>query len=410
VWAALIEVNEVRFRRGGRPIANYQEWCREIAGVRVGELSAVTIRSVVRRYSDAFFTTVARKRVGQRARYPRRRRRLFPVRWHHGTFQLAGRRLRLSTARGTPPLSVRLAREVPYPVERVRSVTLAIDAGRLVVDITAAVPVTAAEVDPNRVAGVDLGIIHPYAVAAGDHALLVSGRAIRAEERLHLADTKARSRRMGSNTPRRGQRGSRRWRKVRAAQRRAEARHRRRVRQGHHEAAKTVIEWAVQQRVGTLVIGDPQGIANADRGRRQNWRLHVWRRTHLMRALIDKAEAVGISTVRVDERGTSSTCPTCKRRVPKPNGRQFSCPHCGQRGHRDLIAARNIADRHVGGTTNPPVFVTHRRAGTPPARRDRRRHRLDQQRRSCPAPGRLPPGEESLEPNTFEDHTTSRVA
>jgi putative transposase len=326
------------------------------------------------------------------------------------TFELAGRRLRLSTAKGTAPLSLRLAREVPYPPDQVRSVTLLTDAGRIVVDVTAAVPVKVAEVDPDWVAGVDLGIIHPYAVVAGDQALLVSGRAIRADERLHLADTKARARHIGRKAPRRGQRGSRRWRKLSAAQRRAEARHRRRVRQAHHEAAKAVIAWAVEQRVGTLVVGDPQGIAQRDSGRRQNWRLHVWRRAHLMRALIDKAEAIGITIVRVDERGTSSTCPACHQRVPKPKGRQFSCPHCGQRGHRDLIAARNIADRHVGGTTNTPAFVTHRRAGTPPARRDRRRHQMDQRRRSCPAPGRPPPREESLEPHTFEDHTTTKVA
>ena len=134
VWAALIDVNDARFRRGVRPVANYQEWCREVAGVQVGELSVTAIRSVVRRYSDAFFCTAARKRAGVVARYPRRKRRLFPARWYQGTFTLVGRRLRLSTARGTPPLWVRLARNVPYPPETLRSVTLLIDAGRLVID------------------------------------------------------------------------------------------------------------------------------------------------------------------------------------------------------------------------------------------------------------------------------------
>ncbi len=406
VWATLIEVNEARFRRGARPIANYQEWCREIAGVRAGELSVTAMRSVVRRYSDAFFTTASRKRAGEPARYPRRRR-LFPVRWYHETFSLDSRRLRLSTARGSPELRVRLAREPPYPLEQIRSVTLLIDAGRLAVDVTAAVPVRSLDVDPQRVGGVDLGIIHPYGVAVDDQALLVSGRAIRAEERLHLADSKARARHMSPKAPRRGQRGSRRWRKLRAKQRQAEALHRRRVHQAQHQAAKTVIEWAIEHRVGTLVVGDPQGITHAGKGKKQNWRLHAWRRTHLMGALIDKAAVAGIRVVRVDERGTSSTCPECHQRVPKPKGRQFTCPHCGHRGHRDLIAARNIAGLHAGGTTNTTVFVTHRRAGHPPARRDRRRHKMDQQRQSCPAPGRPAVDGESLEPNPFEDQTTT---
>jgi len=404
VWAALIDVNKARFSRRARPIANYQEWCREIAGVPVGELSVTGIRSVVRRYSDGFFMTASRKRAGERARYPRRKRRLFPVRWYRGTFTLDGRRLRLSTARGTPGLWLRLAREVPYPLDQVCAVTLLVDAGHLVVDVTAAVPVQIHVLDPDAVGGVDLGIIHPYALAAGDEALLVSGRALRAEERVHLADTKARARRMSPKAPRRGQRGSRRWRKLRVAQRRAEARHRRRIHLAHHEAAKQVIAWTVARRIGTLIVGDPKHITRRDAGRHQNWRLHAWRRTHLMKALVDKAALAGICVVRIDERGTSSTCPNCRRAVPKPHGRNFSCPHCGHRGHRDLVAARNIAGKHTGGTTTSPLVVTHRRAGHPPARRDRRRHHMDE-RRSCPAPGRPDtPGSRS-KTTPFEDQT-----
>jgi len=251
VWAALIDVNAYRFAHGARPVANYQEWCREVAGVACGELSVTAVRSVVRRYSEAFFETAQRRRRGERARYPRRKRALFPVRWYHGTFVLHGRRVRLSVAGGQPELWLRLGREIPYPTGQLRSVTLVCEAGRLFLDVTSAVPVAVHDIDPGRVAGVDVGIIHPFAAASGDAALFVSGRAIRAEERLHLADTKARASHMGRKAPRRGQRGSRRWRKLRAAQRRAETKHRRRVRLAHHQAAKSVVTWALERRVGT---------------------------------------------------------------------------------------------------------------------------------------------------------------
>ena len=307
---------------------------------------------------------------------------------------------------------MRLARPVPYSIEHVCAVTLLVDGGRLALDVTAALPVETHDLDLNRVGGVDLGIIHPYAAATRDEALLVSGRAVRAEERLHLSDTKARDRRLTRKAPRRGQRGSRWWRKLRAAQRRAEARHRRRVRQAHHEAAKEVVAWALARRVGTLVVGDPKGLAQHQRvGRTQNWRLHAWRRTHLAQALADKAALVGIVVVRVDERGTSSTCPQCRRGIPRPRGRNFSCPHCGHRGHRDLVAARNIAGKHAGGRTTSPVVVTHRRAGHPPARRDRRRHQMDRRRQSCPAPGRPHTQGESLTHHPVcEDQPTATPA
>src|SRR5207244_4115150 len=76
-----------------------------------------------------------------------------------------------------------------------RSSRLRAAPGRALRAGTADLPVAteSAEPDRNVVAGIDLGIIHPYAVMAGDEGLLVSGRQIRAEERLHLEDTKRRA-------------------------------------------------------------------------------------------------------------------------------------------------------------------------------------------------------------------------
>ena len=230
------------------------------------ELDSDGARSVLRRFSDAWFAAAKRRKAGDlSARFPRRRRGLVPVRWYHGTFTLDGRRVRIPTAKGTAPLWVRLAREVPYPVEQVRSVTLLCEGGRLFLDVTAEVPVAVyppgEEPDPGRVAGVDLGIIHPYAVAGPDgEGLLVSGRAIRAEHRMHLADTKARRRAVARRAPKPGQKGSRRWRQYRRRARLVEGRHRRRVRQAQHEAARSVVSWAVGQRVGVLHVGDPRGV------------------------------------------------------------------------------------------------------------------------------------------------------
>jgi IS605 OrfB family transposase len=409
VWCAVLELNQWRRRRHDPPLAAYRELCRELAVSgpgTFGELDTAGARSVLRRYSDAWFATAARRKAGDAsARYPRRRRGLVPVRWYARTFALDGRTLRLPTARGRPPLLVRLDRDVPYPPGQVRSVTLGFDAGRLYLDVTAEVPVTAypqgTGPDPARVAGVDLGIIHPYAAAGpGDQRLLVSGRAIRAECRQHLRDRKGRTRAAARRAPRPGQHGSRGWRRHKRRQRTAEARHLRRVRQAQHEAARTVVSWAVEHRVGTLAVGDPRGVLNLQAGRRHNQRVRDWRVGHLISALRDKAEAAGIALRLVDERGTSSTCPACSRRVPKPAGRNFRCPHCGHEGHRDLIAAANIAARNGGGTTIPApsesARITHRRAGrhlpgVHPARRDPRRRPPSRPPAHGPLAGTGPP-------------------
>ncbi|WP_243420502.1 hypothetical protein [Micromonospora globispora] len=207
VWACVLEINAWRRRRRDVPLTGYQQLRRELAASGPGtfaELDSVGARSVLRRFSDAWFAAAKRRKDGDlSAGFPRRRRGLVPVRWYHGTFTLDGRRVRIPTAKGTPPLWVRLAREVPYPVEQVRSITLLCEGCRLFLDVTAEVPVAVyppgEEPDPGLVAGVDLGIIHPYAVSGRDgEGLLVSGRAIRAERRMYLADTKARRRPPGT--------------------------------------------------------------------------------------------------------------------------------------------------------------------------------------------------------------------
>jgi IS605 OrfB family transposase len=395
VWAWLLDTNRQRHQQGEPAISNYQALCRELAKTGgFGELSTVGARSVLRRYSDAWFQTTKRRKADQQnAGFPRRKRALVPVRCYHGTFTIQDQRVRLPVTKGHPALWVRLARPLPYPPEQVRAVTLLADGGRLWLAVTAAVPVQQDhDLDPGRAAGVDLGIIHPYAVVTEQAGLLVSGRAIRAESYLHLNDQQARQACAARRAPRPGQRGSRRWRRHRARLRRVEARHRRRVHQAQHQAAKQVVAFALQQRVGTLLVGDPNGITEQDVGRVQNWRLRQWRRTHLLKALQDKAERAGMVVRLVDERGTSSTCPACHQRVPKPTGRRFRCAHCKFCGHRDLVGAANIAAKAGGGPTSVgvPTLVEHRRAGMVPARRDRRRHLHDQRRRSCLASGHSP--------------------
>jgi hypothetical protein len=120
VWACVLDLNRWRRQRGLQVITNFQQLCRELhkAGPGVfGELNSPCAEGVLRRYSDAWFAAVKRRKNGDvTARFPRRKRRLVPVRFRYGSFVIESRRVRLATARRCPPLWVRLDREVPYPV------------------------------------------------------------------------------------------------------------------------------------------------------------------------------------------------------------------------------------------------------------------------------------------------------
>jgi hypothetical protein len=136
-------------------LVGYQALCRELTVTSsLGELSVVGARSVLQRHSDAWLEAARRRQRGQVAGFPRRKRALMPVRFHHGTFRLDGPwRVRLPVAKGCPALWVRLARPLPYPADQVRAVTLLAETGRLWLAVTAAVPVQQHDLDPDRVAG-----------------------------------------------------------------------------------------------------------------------------------------------------------------------------------------------------------------------------------------------------------------
>jgi hypothetical protein len=51
-----------------------------------------------------------------------------------------------------------------------------VEGRRLALDVTAAIPVEQHDLDPNRISGVDLGIIHPIAIASDDAGMLLGPR------------------------------------------------------------------------------------------------------------------------------------------------------------------------------------------------------------------------------------------
>ncbi len=211
-----------------------------------------------------------------------------------------------------------------------------------------AVPV----LDPAIVVGVDEGIINPMTLAVktddGYAVTVINGRAARAVK--HRRNTSvAKVVRAKS----RCRKGSRRWKKLDRAERRAKGKATTALRNIDHQVTRKAAKFVQAAGAGTITVGDVRGIEKNTRhterkraGRHQRRRLSQWSRGRQERYL---GEKTSVALTHVDESYSSRTCPACLTRN-HPTGRNYQCRACGFTCHRDAVGAINILNRATYGS------------------------------------------------------------
>jgi putative transposase len=295
-------------------------------------LHSQTAQMVCHEFLANVETACALRKTDRRAQYPKKSAKYRPLSWPAQTIHLTESHIVLPMGRGRKSLV--FERPEHFPAE-FGSVKLVFDGGCYALHA----PIETADVE-LRTQGVraacDLGEIHQGALVTekGD-AVVVSGRGIRSVKR-------ARHQKLGKISKKRSKctKGSRRQRRLNFAREKVSARTTRQIRDLRHKGARIVIDSANRLGVTDLFVGDPHGVRERDSGRKHNQRMSNWEYGKDKDYLAHKGEAAGISVSFGDERGTSSTCPNCRKRH-KPKGRVFKCPHCGLVCHRDVVGGVN---------------------------------------------------------------------
>ena len=142
------------------------------------------------------------------------------------------------------------------------------------------------------------------------------------------------------------------------------ARKRRQIRDLRHKGTSKVIAFCQQQGVGSLFIGNPDGVRRRNSGRHHNQRMAGWEYGQDIAYLSYKAQAASIESFTGSERGTSSQCPVCGWKQ-KVKGRQWRCrnPQCPFVGHRDVVGSVNMHPLAFGTKIAFPARITYQRAG-----------------------------------------------
>jgi putative transposase len=307
-------------------------------------LHSQSVQAVVEKFYTNLDAARTLRKENSSIRYPYKTKNWFCIHWKKQAIQVSGRDIYLSNGQGRQSIVFKLPADLancqPNCVELIwrngywLSVTLEVEGKQQLLGF-------------NTVA-IDMGEIHAITITDGKESLVISGRELRSVKR-------RRNKRVAqiSKMQSRCQKNSRRWRRLQAVKSKVIAECERRTRDLNHKITRIAVDWCIQHDVKTLVIGDVTGIAqntnNEKRLNRKNrQKIGQWEFYKQRQYLFYKCEEVGIETVLESEEGTSKTCSRCGNQY-KPKGRNYNCPACNFKMHRDVVGACNIRTKHLTG-------------------------------------------------------------
>jgi putative transposase len=263
-------------------------------------------------------------------KYPWRAKRFYPVKWPAQTVSRERGRVVLPMGKGRPSLVL--------PIDLPENSGACSLVWRNGFELHVCVDIPQSEETPGTVqATVDLGEIHLAAVTTNTgRAVIVTGRGIRSLKR-------QRNKQLGQIAKKQARcaKYSRRWKRLQQVKNTQCRRIARRIHDQRHKASRKVIDFCVEQKVGTLFIGNPHGVRGKNSGRHHNQRMAGWEYGKDIDYLTHKSKAAHIMSFTGSERGTSSRCPACGHKH-KPKGRNWVCRKCQFSGHRDLVGSVNM--------------------------------------------------------------------
>lgn len=311
-------------------------------------LHSQTIQAIIGKFIANIDSTKTKRNEGdKKARYPWRAKKRFQVVvWKGQSIKREGNRVKLPNGRGRKPLVFKLP--VSFPAGKIVQAELGFRELRL----TLSREIGQIDSAGDNVVAADLGVIHLAAMTDGEDAQVIVGRGIRA-----LVQYRNKQLAVYSQLLSKCKKGSRRWKKLRISKARMLSRNERQQHNLLHHAANAMIDYCVDRKAGTLVVGDCIDMArNKRKTKKGSRRCNQMNSGNPLGQLVEylgyKGQKKGVKLKRQEESYTTQTCPKCGHRH-KPSGRNYQCknPDCDFIGVRDLVGSANIKNKHENGGT-----------------------------------------------------------
>lgn len=340
VWNKILELQRERFRSKG----DLQKMLKGLYPINSQSVQAVTDK-----YCAACLAAKSARDNGLTAKYPWRRKRNFPTTWKADGFKHIGKLLKLSLGtfadKRQKPIEIKLPSSTIESIKRgkVQQISLIWD-GRLKLTIVIDDgKKSAPAVQSDKFCGIDLGEIHSIAAfESGGNSLIITGRLLHSVKQYQLKKLAEFAGKLSKC-----KKNSRRYKKLRRAQRRMLQKTNAQIRDLNHKITRFFVTWAVENKVAKVFVGNSEGVQRKKRRKIVSQKLSRWNFGKHLEYLTYKLASVGISLEKISEAYSTQTCPVCGRRH-KCSNRNYRCS-CGYSAHRDIHGARNILSLGLNG-------------------------------------------------------------
>lgn len=369
IWNASLEISK------SYALANGGKWISKSglykALKNLYPLHSQSVQMVADKYLDARDAAHAAILKGYKNKYPWRRKKNFNTQWKDKAFSFDFEKNVLSLSLGIwdgkrqQGICLKLSKNimskineiVSFDKDAVSQIELCYDNG-LMLCITYDDKQSPENIGFPETVGVDLGEIHSIAACATNgNSIIITGRKLRSINRLRNKTLASISKAQAKCT-----KGSRRWKKLQRKKRYILSKSKHQVAYKTHEITKNFVDWCLENKVGKVFCGNPEGVQRNTSGRKKKNRtknkkkirnrktsqkLSNWNFGKIKDCLKYKLANVGIEFEEISEAYSSQTCPICGQRH-KTNSRNYKCS-CGYHAHRDVHGAHNILSLGLNG-------------------------------------------------------------
>lgn len=316
------------------------------------QLHSQCIQAVAHKYIFARDSIHKTKLKGiSTSRYPYKQKKNYNTKWVDKAFTIYPNGiLELSMGNGNPrpnPLKLKINMNIlnGINISSIKEIELIYDR-KLMLSISYEDGITPVLNNNTNMVGVDLGEIHSIsAFCDNGQAFIITGRKIRSIHQLRNKKLKELQKLMSKC-----KKGSRQWKKYNHAKKYILSKSDKQLNDYIHKTTKEFINWCLENKVKTIVIGNPEGVERntkkhkkANRNNRQ--KLSNWSFGKIKQQLSYKTISYDIEIVDQEESYTTQTCPVCGRKN-KTKSRNYKC-RCGYKAHRDIHSANNILSKYI---------------------------------------------------------------